>query len=117
MSIHRFPEKPSGPLTWNDRLRHAHSERDVVDVVRDYLATVTIGEIALLPESCRPRRLGSASEIAGYAFDLVRHQIDAAEALPIYHKLIRFFADANTRLSELLSQKANDGQDEGRESA
>ena len=97
-SYRDYPLAPS----WQERLRSAASERDLVSVARDYLATFSYDEISSLPEHCRPVRMVSAQDVADYAYVVVRRHCDdscGVEA-PI-HRIAVFFANANARLGEL----------------
>lgn len=97
-SYRDFPLAPS----WQDRLRSAVTERDLVSVARDYLATFSIAEISSLPEPCRPGRIVSAQDVADYAYVVVRRHCDdgAGVEAPI-HRIAVFFANANARLGEI----------------
>ena len=115
MTIHKFPDRAQQPATLESRLHDARTEQDVVSVVSDMLATLVPAEIAELPDACHPRKISSASDVAGYAFDLVRHQYEGNTNDALVHRLMIFFARANTRLSELLTSKAGEkGSDEQR---
>jgi len=59
MSVHPF--HPAGPtpvtISWQVRLDAARTEAEVVDVVRDFMATISPYDIARLPERSRPRKI------------------------------------------------------------
>lgn len=97
-SYRDYPLAPS----WQERLRSAATERDMVSVARDYLATFSFDEISSLPEACRPVRMVSAQDVADYAYAVVRHHCEdnAGVETPI-HRIAVFFANANARLGEL----------------
>ena len=98
-------------VNWHGRLSSAASEAEVLDVVRDFMAT-----IARLPEPCRPRKMVDASDITNYAFVIVRHHCDDGEGTArVAHKLASFFSSASIRLSQLLA--APDRVDDSRQSA
>ena len=109
MSVHEFyPLYPSGkvPMTvsWNGRLDGAATEAEVVDVVKDFMATISPYEIARLPAQCRPRKIVDASDITQYAFTIVRHHCDDGEGTArVAHRLASFFTAASIRLSQILS--------------
>ena len=102
MSIH--PLHPEGkPLSWQDRLDDAVSESEVLAIAREFLATVTPYEIARLPEALRPQKIGGASDITSYAFELVRGDFEDGEGQRVLHRLAHFFSRASIRLSQILA--------------
>jgi hypothetical protein len=111
MSVHPFRKVSAirpGPVTWQDKLDGAQEEAGVVEIARDYIATLDPHEVAMLPAPCRPRKLLTANDVSSYAFDLVRHVCDDKdEAAPFIHRLAAFFSHASIRLSELL-RRTND---------
>jgi len=115
MSIH--PLNPQGfrsTLTWQERLAGCHTEREVMECARDFLAQFSPYEIAQLPEACRPPRLKDADDISEYAFGLVRHHCDhGAPHDYAVHRLVVFFSNATVRLSQILHLQSASGNDEG----
>lgn len=111
MSVYPFRKGSTirpGPVTWQDRLDCAENETEVVQITRDYVATLDPHEVAMLPAACRPRKLITANDVSSYAFDLVRYECgDQDEAAPFIHRLAAFFSHASIRLSELL-RRTND---------
>ena len=103
MSIH--PLHPQGaPLTWADLLKKAADEHDVVAAARDFLATVTPQEVALMPRALRPDRIVDANDVTTYAFELTRADCDEESAAHvIVHRLASFFSAASIRLSEIMA--------------
>jgi len=63
---------------WNLRLKGAHSNREVIDLARDFIAQWTPAEIAELPESCRPGQMKGAEDLAYYAFALAKEERKSA---------------------------------------
>src|SRR5690349_6629107 len=101
MSIHQL--HPQGhPLTWQERLDDSATELDVVEVVRDYLATVSPPEFASLPASLRPGKIVDANDITTYAFDLVREECHDHGIQNIVHRLAHMMSRASIRLSEIM---------------
>ena len=104
-------------VSWQSRLNDAHTEAEVVDVTRDFLATVSPYDIARMPAHCRPRKIVDANDITQYAFLIVRHNCDDGEGTArVAHKLASFFTSASIRLSQILSAP-NHVDDEPRRSA
>jgi hypothetical protein len=110
-------EQPPMPLSWQDRLNAASSESEVLGVARDFIAQFSPQEIQLLPEVCRPRKFVDSDDIASYAFTLVRHNCESDERTSLLvHKLVAFFANASTRLSQVLD-RPHASEDDTRQSA
>ena len=108
------------PQGWQDRLTHAQTETDVVEVARDFIAQFSPYEIAALPESCRPpNRVKDANDITEYAFTLVRHHCDNGEPHDYAaHRLTNFFSNAAVRLSKILhAQSLSDNDEADQQSA
>ena len=92
-----------------ERIRHAATDAEVIRIAEDCLASLRPGEIALLPESCRPRRLLCALDVSTYAFDLVSHYGEETnEAARLVNALAVVFTHASTRLSEILVDSHDD---------
>ncbi len=112
MSVHQLHPK-GHPLTWQERLDDATRESDVVDVARDYLATLSYHECAHLPELLRPRKIVDANDITTYAFDLVRHACHDEGAQRLVQRLAHIMSRASIRLAEIMvSERANPGHDQ-----
>ena len=97
-------------LGWQGQLEQAYYPHDVLSVARDFLAQLSPEEITSLPDECRPERLVDEDDVAAYALLLTRAQskYDASSEPEVLLKLCTFFGDASTRLSQILSQSAND---------
>jgi hypothetical protein len=104
MTIHQL--HPQGaPLTWTDLLRNDETEADVLASAREFVATVTPQEVALLPVEIRPGRLVDANDVTSYAFDLMRaHWREDEAAHAVAHRLASFFSNASIRLSEIMAR-------------
>ena len=101
MSVHQL--HPQGhPLTWQERLDTATSEAEVIDVARDYLATVSPREIGSLPEALRPGKIVDANDITTYAFDLVRQECHDEGTQHLVQRLAHIMSRASIRLSEIM---------------
>ncbi len=87
---------------WQQRLNTATSEREVLSIVREYVATLSEGDIARLPEPCQPRRFESADDISAFALALSRHHCvgDGATARLVL-KIFEVVAHAEMRLMEM----------------
>ena len=82
-------------------LAAARSEDEVVDLVRDYIATWAPHELAQVPLSCRPGKIRDAEDIGDVAFRLTKERIEAAGTPAPLLEMEAFFAHACARLSAL----------------
>ena len=89
-------------LTWEERIARATSEDEVVDVARDYLATISHAEFALLPEKLRPHKIVDAADITTYAFDLARHECEETSEHRLVQRIAHIMSRASIRLSEIM---------------
>jgi len=107
MSIHPIrPDNNGYPphltaISWQQRLDLSYSEKEVVDVARDFLACFPPNQIYALPERCRPPGKLFADDVAAYAFELVRHECSTPDTAELVHRLARFFSHAATRLAQV----------------
>lgn len=103
--------------TWQQRLDLSETEDEVVRIARDYLAALHHSDIAQLPESCKPRKLLTASDVGMYAFDLARCDCEERQGIAqLVHRLAAFFVSANLRLSQILA-RTNDEDGEAQQRA
>jgi hypothetical protein len=107
MSIHQFLLRGQPQMTafsWSERLDLASSEWQVVQAVREFVASLEPREIGMLPEECRPGKFFDAADVTLYAFILARHRCgDDSEAAALVAKLSQFFSDASIRLSRIMA--------------
>ena len=101
-------------VTWPQRIDAARSESDVVEAVREYVATVTPHEFAALPEGLRPHKIVDADDVTALAFELVCHTSGDAEPAVLLHKLAAIFSHASIRLSEVMARRNDEDQTEPR---
>jgi hypothetical protein len=50
--------------TWHSQIDDGKTVAEVVSIARDFLATLTPGELARLPAKCRPKKIRDESDIA-----------------------------------------------------
>jgi hypothetical protein len=104
-------------VTWQSRLDDARDEYEVVEVAKDFVATLEHWEIALLPEPCRPGKFFDANDVTAHAFTLVWHQSsDRSESAQLVNKLVVFFSSASIRLSQIFAT-SKPSEDDARPSA
>lgn len=92
--------------SWPTRLLHCQAESEVVEVARDYLARLSYYEVLCLPERCRPRKLLTPADVSAYWFDLSHYAHgQSATAARAVERLTAFFAQADSRLTQLLNSR------------
>lgn len=90
---------------WRADLDAATSNKEVLDLARDFLAFLSRDDFLSLPVSCRLPVPTSVEEIAQYALQLLRESLSfhADEtSTRVLQEMSEFFSAANARLSELL---------------
>ncbi|MGE5615917.1 MAG: hypothetical protein ACM3X5_03295 [Bacillota bacterium] len=88
------------PDLWLYALDGARSEKDLVMVVREFLATWTPHDLQRLPASCRPPRLVDSDDVGAYAVELSQYRFDALtdpEDRRLLERMKSFFAHATSR--------------------
>ena len=99
-------------ITWRQSLERAQSEHDVVALVREFTASFDAYEIESLPPHCRPGKFFVADDVTSYAFELVRYQCDKDQRTrELVHRIASFFADASSRLSQLMARPNDTDQE------
>ncbi|HXF81111.1 MAG TPA: hypothetical protein VN598_19735 [Usitatibacter sp.] len=91
-------------VTWYRLLDNARNSLEVVAVARDYLATWTPGELALLPPHARPGRLREERDVEELHSTLVeeyRGTIATGPKLDALQRLTTFMVRATIRIAEL----------------
>ena len=90
------------PKNWSERLDAAASEGEIVEVAREYIATLSAGDIERLPKPCRPPGFLTAADVTGFSDTLVRHDciVDGATAR-LVGRMCEFFSAASLRLAAL----------------
>lgn len=84
-----------------DKLLHANSEEEVVDLVRSYLAGWRPEDLSEIPAGCRPGKIRDAEDVGDLAYELTRARIAASGPQPLLKEMEVFFAQACSRISEL----------------
>ncbi len=90
--------------TWFAQIDRSRSVTEALSVARDYVATLTPHELALVPEECRPGRLRDAKDVEdlhGTLVDVYRASRASGEELEVLQRLTSFFVRLAIRLSEL----------------
>jgi hypothetical protein len=90
------------PLSWQGRLHGARSEEDVVDIVRDFVATFSPRDLTDVPSRLWPPKMRDARDVTDYAYVLVRFRVDDEKSSSsAIDRLSAMFSDATVRISQI----------------
>lgn len=93
----------------------AHTESELVAVIRECLRDWHPDDLAQLPEKCRPGKIRDGEDIADLAFTLTTTRIDSSQPNELLVSLETLFAQACQRLSQIESRvpqrESNDVQE------
>ena len=95
--------------SWYMQLDRAKTANEVVGVARDFLATWSPEDLALLPESCRPGRLRDEEDVEALHATLVeayRQSRATGKELDALQRLTSFVVRASIRISELAADSS-----------
>ena len=81
----------------------AENEREIVEIVRDSFAQLTVADITALPDDCRPGRIRDHHDIAEYALRLGRRRLveDTLSDAALLYDMYEILQRASTRLALL----------------
>jgi len=89
---------------WPNVLDGARNELDLVNVVREYVATWSPEELGRLPVSCRPGKITDGEDVSDFAFCITCAHLSFSGALAdrlLLERLMGFFTHAAARLAAL----------------
>jgi hypothetical protein len=99
---------PMKASRWRGELNAAATDKDVLNVARDYVAFLAGDELLSLPNDLKPGQLGSCEEISTWALTLVQASLTMNPAIAgtgLLREMSEFFAAASARLSELQAKR------------
>jgi hypothetical protein len=98
---------------WHRQIETTGSVDEVLMTIRDYLATITPGELARLPETRRPGRIKGDDDIEYWTFKLSRQPGTPPEEegtdLELMRTIFYHFLHASLRISQIHKARANVG--------
>ena len=89
---------------WPQVLDDATTEHELVNIVREYLATLGPDEITRLPADCRPGKISDGEDIGDFAFRLATAHLEFAGSRAdrqLLERVMGFFTHAASRLALL----------------
>lgn len=89
---------------WRSELDAATTEKDVLNIARDYVAFLARGELASLPADFRLGRIESCLDVTELALRLVQESMNydsESAGLRLLRSMSEFFAEASEKLTEL----------------
>jgi hypothetical protein len=91
-----------------DSLEEADTEREIVGIVRDYLARLGPAELATLPEDCWPSRINDRDDIAEYALRVSRRRALSPQSVAndaLLDRIVNLLNHAAARVAMLTSRR------------
>jgi hypothetical protein len=113
MTIHHFQSRQDAHRprsSWHHLIDVAATQAEVLARLRDFAASFTPYEIEQLPEALRPGKLVDATDVAGYAIDLYRSDVQGADAHEVLHAFADVVGYAAARLAMLTDQRIEQDQ-------
>ena len=99
------------PERWIPLLQSCESERQLVDVLRDFLASIPPADLAAIPATAGIASLEGAVDVAGMAVSIAREDLlfdGEPSSKVLLGNVSKVFAAAATRLAEIQSQRLRD---------
>jgi hypothetical protein len=115
-SMNRSLEDSGGFKTssaWHRQLEHTQSVEGVIETLRDYLATLSPGQLSRLPELCRSVRAKAEDDIEYWTFKLSHHGADENEEwvdVDLMREVFNHFLHASVRLVHIHKAIAGEAQ-------
>ena len=104
-----------GRYSFLDSLEDADSEREVVAVVREYLARIGPAELATLPEDCWPGKITDRDDIADYAVRVARRRALSPQSVAndaLLDRIHNLLVHASARVATLATARRARDDDE-----
>lgn len=98
---------------WHRQLEETRSVEEVVETLRDYLASLAPEELARLPEKCRAVRAKAEDDVEYWTYKLSRHFADEHEPwvdVDLMHAVFNYFLHASVRLAHIHKVHAEEPQ-------
>lgn len=95
---------PMRKSRWHSELEAATTDKDVLNVARDYVAMIAREEFLSIPVACRPGRIASCDDVMNAALKLVQESLKTAtesEGVKVLREVSEFFAAAAAKLTEI----------------
>ena len=97
-----------------DSLEEADSEREVLGIVKEYLARLGPAELATLPEDCWPGRIVDREDISEYALRVARRRTLSPGSVAndsLLDRLMNLLNHASARIAALASRRSRAGDE------
>ena len=91
---------------WHSRVDGVETVEEVVKLTRDYVATLTPEQLALLPERCRPLRVKAEDDLEYWTFKLSAVHADERAQPAMLHDLFMHFLHASLRITQIHRARA-----------
>ena len=96
--------QPASARTWPELLQSAQGPREILALVRDFIATWTPQELESLPPGCQPPlRFQEPEDVVLYTFTLSQVRLTGTESAAL-DRMWRFFMEATQRVGLAMSR-------------
>src|SRR5687768_9327950 len=97
---------------WHSQVESARTAEEVVTLMRDYIASLTPEQLALLPERHRPLRVKAEDDLEYWTFKLSSIPAGDRAASPEFlQDLFMHFLHASLRITQIHRERAARAQD------
>ena len=86
---------------WRREISEAATQAAVIGVVKRFVDALDQVEINELPVQCRPTRIGTAQDIAHWAFTLAKASLSSEEDQGVLREVSLVFAEGSSRIAQL----------------
>lgn len=91
-------------IDWPSQMATARTQQQLLNIAREYLATLSPAEYASVPVACRPTTLKGIDDLYYWQQRLAEEYLDRASHDPVsgtHRQLVSFFTAACDRASEM----------------
>jgi len=99
--------------TWLEFLADTDDDAAIIALANEFLNRLNGREFALLPPSCKPRKLHNAADLNGYALDLMRSPSMDPESVVLVQRMMAFLFECAQRLAHNSMRERALLQDDG----
>lgn len=98
---------------WHHRIVESRSWPELLDVAREYIASLSPQEWASVPHKCRPTRIKGIDDLDFWHQRLAEAFLDVAatsKATDMHREMLAFFTAAAERASEMCGSASDEGE-------
>jgi len=103
---------------WHHQINEARCSEDLVQIARDYIASLSPTEWSSVPRACRPERIKGIDDLSHWHYRLADEYLGIASTTHGYETLrdmLAFFTTASERASEMCDSMMSPNEDARRD--